>query len=272
MNYPWHGYAAPADSQLWAQTVQTVQTMEKRLEELAGRLDAAEKKLAELQDKSPVHVEYHFDQLKVSRLDGTLNIGLTPQAMKDVDSFEIPVPGMWTPGPTPSGASESGPAAPQPSAGGGAGQAAAGQAASWGPFAPSGASGQSASAEPFAPPFPEANGGADLSGTIRSLQQEAVSDFDRNGPALLQSLCGQLRVDLDEQHRRMMIADVRAQLSPRVHHYARIAPCPAKSSDEDRKKWRRTVLDKTGRDVRIALTNYLKNFQLPDMGKEENPG
>ncbi|MBB6731607.1 spore germination protein GerPC [Cohnella zeiphila] len=283
MNYPCYGYAEPASGQNWAQTLQA---MEKRLEDLAGRLDAAEKKLEELQGTPPVHVEYHFDQLKVSRLDGTLNIGLTPQAMKDIDSFEVPVPGMWTAASPPGALGQPGSAGPFAAPGGN------GQPGSPGPTSPSGGigqppfgapffttggAGQSPFVEPFipqtppTPPTPAESGRADLAGTIRSLQQEAVQTFDRNGDALLHSLCGQLRVELEDQHRRMIIADVRSQLSGRAHHYARVSPYPAEGTDEDRKQWRRGVLDKTMRDVRIALTNYLRHFQLPDIEKEEDP-
>ncbi|HHW39137.1 MAG TPA: spore gernimation protein GerPC [Bacillales bacterium] len=33
-------------------------------------------------------IEYKFDQLKIERLEGTLNIGLSPQGMNDPDAFE----------------------------------------------------------------------------------------------------------------------------------------------------------------------------------------
>lgn len=79
-------------------TEQRLQTALAQIEAMQKQLDAVQKQFDDLQKKPPVHVEYHFDQLKVSRLDGTLNIGLTPQGQQgDIDSLETPVPGMWTP-------------------------------------------------------------------------------------------------------------------------------------------------------------------------------
>jgi len=272
MNDPWYEYGAPPNGPSWTDAVQA---LERKLKELEERLDTAEKKLAELESKPPLHVEYHFDQLKVSRLDGTLNIGLSPQAMKDVGSFEVPAPGMWTvpkaeapeggtpvPGfgaaTVPGSASVPGPA-PVPGSG------AAPVPGSASALGASPVPGSGAAAAPGA----SAPGGTDAALAIRALQQEAFADFDRNGAALLQSLCGQMGVELDEQHRRLIVADIRAQLGPRVHYYARTAPFPANGSVDERRQWRRTVLDKTGRDVRIALSNYLRNFQLPHIGKED---
>lgn len=37
-------------------------------------------------------IDYHFDQLKIERLDGTLNIGLNPQDLQKMDEFSIPKP------------------------------------------------------------------------------------------------------------------------------------------------------------------------------------
>ncbi|MBB6673402.1 spore germination protein GerPC [Cohnella nanjingensis] len=94
-NSTWPWPQGPTD---WKDIVWQLQLTEQRLQTALAQIDAMQRQLDDLQKKPPIHVEYHFDQLKVSRLDGTLNIGLTPQGQQgDVDSFETPVPGMWNP-------------------------------------------------------------------------------------------------------------------------------------------------------------------------------
>ena len=51
--------------------------------------------MQELTEKPPVNIEridYHFDQLKIERLEGTLNIGLNPSDLQNMDEFRIPTP------------------------------------------------------------------------------------------------------------------------------------------------------------------------------------
>lgn len=62
---------------------------------LQSQITQMQRQIDDLQRKPPVHVEYHFDQLKVSRLEGTLNIGLTPNAQGEFDQFDVPAPGTW---------------------------------------------------------------------------------------------------------------------------------------------------------------------------------
>jgi len=74
---------------------QQVSALTQQQEQAQAKIAEMQTRVEDLQRKPPVHVEYHFDQLKVSRLDGTLNIGLSPGAKSGVDSFEVPVPGAW---------------------------------------------------------------------------------------------------------------------------------------------------------------------------------
>ena len=63
-----------------------------RLISLEQSIHALSETVKALQDKPSTHVdriEYHFDQLKVERLDGTLNIGLTPQAGGTIEDYVI---------------------------------------------------------------------------------------------------------------------------------------------------------------------------------------
>lgn len=64
-----------------------LERLQRMLQEQNERLDEMEKELLSLKQKynerkTPIHiekVEYRFDQLKVETLEGTLNIGFTPQ-------------------------------------------------------------------------------------------------------------------------------------------------------------------------------------------------
>lgn len=60
--------------------------LEKNNEELRKTIDTLKK-------QPPVNIEridYHFDQLKIERLEGTLNIGLNPTDLQGMDEFSIP--------------------------------------------------------------------------------------------------------------------------------------------------------------------------------------
>lgn len=63
--------------------------LERELKELAARMDAANQK----PHYSIERLEYHFDQLKVEKLEGTLNIGMQSpgeESLPGVDQFSIP--------------------------------------------------------------------------------------------------------------------------------------------------------------------------------------
>jgi spore germination protein PC len=71
----------------------------KRHEEKLAKLEKVHadvmKSIETLKNQPPINVEridYHFDQLKIERLDGTLNIGLNPQDLQEMDEFSIPAP------------------------------------------------------------------------------------------------------------------------------------------------------------------------------------
>jgi len=73
---------------------QRVSRVEQTLSRLSERLDQVERQLEDLKNRTPMHIEYHFDQLKVNELKGTLNVGLSPQGTQGIDSFETPF-GQW---------------------------------------------------------------------------------------------------------------------------------------------------------------------------------
>jgi spore germination protein PC len=66
---------------------------DKKIYKLQQHIETLEKKVTELQNRPPVHVdrlEYKFDQLKVETLEGTLNIGLNPSDLQGIEDFSVP--------------------------------------------------------------------------------------------------------------------------------------------------------------------------------------
>ncbi|MFE4349221.1 spore germination protein GerPC [Peribacillus butanolivorans] len=69
-----------------------LEAQDKRIMKLEHELKRLTDELAELKKKPPIHVdkiEYKFDQLKVESLDGTLNIGLNPNDLSNIDEFAV---------------------------------------------------------------------------------------------------------------------------------------------------------------------------------------
>ncbi|WP_042162725.1 spore germination protein GerPC [Paenibacillus gorillae] len=70
---PWHA---------WLHEVQTrLSRQEEQIRSLETKLSAVIEQLQQLEAKPTYNIEnlqYHFDQLKVEKLEGTLNIGMTP--------------------------------------------------------------------------------------------------------------------------------------------------------------------------------------------------
>ncbi|MBN2984474.1 MULTISPECIES: spore germination protein GerPC [Cohnella] len=203
----WYG---PSPAQ-WQACVQHIRNLEQRLEELRNQLQAMQNEMQELKKTPPVHVEYHFDQLKVSRLDGTLNIGLSPQGMQAPESFDVSAPGMWT-----------------------------------------------------AP----ANGGDAEDEQIRALQREAATYMDSEAPAMLDELSDRMGVPLDGAHRKLIVKDIKSQLNPRVHYYAKNVRYPANGTDAEKQGWKDSVMQKTKRDIEAAISAYLNGMN----GKSESKG
>lgn len=80
-------------SQIW-QSLQTyLMKQDKKIHHLQQQIRSLEQKITELQNRPPVHVEkmeYKFDQLKVETLEGTLNIGLNPSDLQNIEDFSVP--------------------------------------------------------------------------------------------------------------------------------------------------------------------------------------
>lgn len=72
------------------QLANTIKKQEDKISALEKLQSELNKQLEELKNQPTVNIEridYHFDQLKIERLDGTLNIGLNPADVSDMDEF-----------------------------------------------------------------------------------------------------------------------------------------------------------------------------------------
>ncbi|MBW5446810.1 hypothetical protein GE107_12125 [Cohnella sp. CFH 77786] len=197
-NWPYPFPDGPEIAQRLAQAEQTIR-------QLTDRIGQLERQLEELRNKPSLHVAYHFDQLKVNELKGTLNVGLSPQGVQGIDSFETPFTGNW--------------------------QVTNGMTAD-------------EAAQP-----------------IGQLQQQMLDYMDREGPGVLFGLEQKYGVSLGEDHRQRVLNDVKTQLKDRVHYYAKTSPYPAVGTEEERRLWGQSVIDKTTKDVGIALTTYVESWK-----------
>jgi spore germination protein PC len=82
----------------WVQT--TLQIQENRIAALEQTIHKLQEQLKQLKDKPNIQVdkiEYKFDQLKVETLDGTLNIGLNPSDLANIEDFAVQNQSLKTP-------------------------------------------------------------------------------------------------------------------------------------------------------------------------------
>ncbi|MBS4188829.1 spore gernimation protein [Bacillus sp. FJAT-49705] len=77
-----------------------IEHQEKRILSLERKVSKLTEETKTLKDRPAVNVdkiEYKFDQLKVETLEGTLNIGLNPSDLNNIDDFSIENKGIKTP-------------------------------------------------------------------------------------------------------------------------------------------------------------------------------
>jgi spore germination protein PC len=70
----------------------TIQAQENRIAVLEQTIQKMREDMKQLKDKPTIQVEkieYKFDQLKVETLDGTLNIGLNPSDLANIEDFAV---------------------------------------------------------------------------------------------------------------------------------------------------------------------------------------
>lgn len=77
-----------------------VKLQEKRIQTLEQSVYKLTEEVEALKKRPPIKVdtiEYKFDQLKVETLDGTLNIGLNPSDLQNIEDFAVDNKGLQTP-------------------------------------------------------------------------------------------------------------------------------------------------------------------------------
>jgi len=83
------------------QLYQYIHKQEKRIAKFEKMLKELKTEVDSLKEKPPINVErleYKFDQLKIERLDGTLNIGLNPADLNEkIEDMDIPAPKSSSP-------------------------------------------------------------------------------------------------------------------------------------------------------------------------------
>ncbi|MGE8205182.1 spore germination protein GerPC [Heyndrickxia sp. NPDC080065] len=75
------------------QLYQYIRYQQKKLSKFEKKIDTLTKDIESLKEKPPINVErleYKFDQLKIEKLDGTLNIGLNPADLNNIDDIDVP--------------------------------------------------------------------------------------------------------------------------------------------------------------------------------------
>ncbi|MDQ0058326.1 spore germination protein GerPC [Paenibacillus harenae] len=93
---PWQAWAHDVMHKLTAQQA-IIERMEKQIADLCEQVKQLESRPAYHIDS----IEYHFDQLKVEKLDGTLNIGMTApgsggdQFPGSIDQLSVPAPEVF---------------------------------------------------------------------------------------------------------------------------------------------------------------------------------
>jgi spore germination protein PC len=87
-------------SQLLQWVQMTLQIQENRIAALEQTIQKLQEQMKQIKDKPNIQVdkiEYKFDQLKVETLDGTLNIGLNPSDLANIEDFAVQNQSLNTP-------------------------------------------------------------------------------------------------------------------------------------------------------------------------------
>ncbi|WP_053220390.1 spore germination protein GerPC [Virgibacillus senegalensis] len=70
------------------QLQQYIQNQDQRLQDLEARVADLEKS-QKTNHTNVERIDYHFDQLKIERLDGTLHIGVSPEGLDSIEDFAV---------------------------------------------------------------------------------------------------------------------------------------------------------------------------------------
>ncbi|WP_308634540.1 spore germination protein GerPC [Paenibacillus silvisoli] len=224
-----------------------IDRLNKRLEALSQRLDAAEAKPSYHIDT----IQYHFDQLKVEKLDGTLNIGLTPpneEQIKEIGQLVMP-----------SGSGTVVVNDPQQQQGTLNGKKTVNnEKPNQFPMTPSNGGIPGPASVMPASPYPE----------VRLVIDRYL---DQNAPQLLAELEAEFEIALDPYHRRLVIEDIRKQMSARIQYYIQAAEREHKEQESGSEgspppsdaQIQENVIAKTTRDIHGGLRSYISRLKNP---------
>ncbi|GGD65475.1 spore germination protein GerPC [Paenibacillus nasutitermitis] len=210
----------------------------KQVENLSERVKAAETRPQYHIDR----MEYHFDQLKVEKLDGTLNIGMTPpgeEQLKEIGQLVVPAgPSHAHPESICTTSNEQG-GAPN------------GQALSGSNQFPSSFASGSPDATMPGYPYPE-------------IRREIDFYLNTRGPVILQQLEANYQTPLDPYHRRLILEDIRKQMGPRIQFYTNASMTKSGAASpclpEMMEQLQTEVIQKTTRDIDTALQSYVRGL------------
>lgn len=215
--------------------------LQKRIDMLMAQLKAAEAKPTYHIDK----IEYQFDQLKIEKLDGTLNIGIQPSgdgSESDIDQFIVQQ-------------AKKGAGGPHGSAAGAVGNGNGAGNGDNGPGSLNSKPNVFPSAGPASmqmpPPF----------GTVQTRVNEYL---DSRAQMALVNFEQQMNVPLDPYHRRIIIEDIRRQAPTRIQFYMQQAAQSADIADANSTSLEDQVTAKTIRDVDMAMRQYLNKLSSGD--------
>ncbi|MFC5652172.1 spore germination protein GerPC [Paenibacillus solisilvae] len=242
--------------QMWMSLSQRIHQQHCRLEEQQLIINRLIKQVTDLTERMKAsesrplyHIDslsYHFDQLKVEKLDGTLNIGMTPPSEETVKEIGQ----LVMPGPSETKVHNPPPVAPLQQNGTNNNQ----QTSAPNVFpTPTSNPALSPDAANLRPPYPEIRGEVDF-----YLNKEA--------PARLIHLESEFGVSLDPYHRQLIIEDIRKQISSRIQYYIHSSIPNGASNQEalqvnELRQIKSDVWTKTTRDIDHALRAYLSRLQ-----------
>ncbi|WP_020616827.1 spore germination protein GerPC [Paenibacillus daejeonensis] len=174
----WSEWALQTQQQLQQQLLR-VADLERQVCELTTRLKVMEEKPSCTIEK----LEYRFDQLKVERLDGTLHIGMSPQACESQGVIE-----QFT----------TTPIYPQPPV--------------------SATSAGNPQSQPSDPPLQSTSWPAE-----DDARQQVEHYLEQSAPEVLHRIAANAQLPLDPHHSRLILADLQRQALPRLAYYKETA-------------------------------------------------
>ncbi|CAH1206962.1 putative spore germination protein GerPC [Paenibacillus plantiphilus] len=241
---PWEMWTAM--SRQLQQLAGTVAQQQAALQKLNNEMTVLMERVTSAESKPMYNVErleYHFDQLKVEKLDGTLNIGMTPptdEQFKEIGQVVIP-----------NGSSP----------------------LHHGMMKQSEVKGLTDLNEPAnaSAPFLGMNPSNDLNGAMTQppypeIRRDVDLYLTTVAPQKLAQLEAECGLSLDPYHRNLILGDIRRQIDSRINYYMQTAAksnqAPVEGSNESMlAQVHANVTAKTTRDIDAALQSYITRLK-----------